>query len=326
MKDADTNVIASRYDWFARYEAHGHSPLYEALSLGVAGDEEVLRFLAELPKPKQQPNLLFAAFRSQFGNPSDYQSFREHLLSQPLSVAEVMLTRSTQTNEPGRCAVLLPLLLKLPQPIALIEVGASAGLCLLPDRYGYDYGRARIVPDSIPDPPIFPCEISPHAPLPTGLPDIVWRAGLDLNPLDVNDSEAMAWLEMLVWPGQEGRRDRLRKAIAVARADPPIIRRGDLTNDLAALLEEAPAEATKVVFHSAVLNYLPSQTLRDAFADQVMQLADHWIANESPLVLPRFAPAMSPAQQGQFLLSLNGEPVAWSSPHGAKMDWLSQAN
>ncbi len=61
-----------------------------------------------------------------------------------------MTTRSTQTSEPGRCATLLLLLARLPQPLALLEVGASAGLCLLPDRYGYDYQVAgrhqRLIP------------------------------------------------------------------------------------------------------------------------------------------------------------------------------------
>jgi hypothetical protein len=49
-----------------------------------------------------------------------------------------MLAQSTQTNEPGRCAALLPMLARLPEPLALLEVGASAGLCLLPDFYTYD--------------------------------------------------------------------------------------------------------------------------------------------------------------------------------------------
>ena len=60
----------------------------------------------------------------------------------------VMLERSTQTNEPGRCAALLPVLAGLPEPLALLEVGASAGLCLLPDFYGYDYGRTILAPDT----------------------------------------------------------------------------------------------------------------------------------------------------------------------------------
>ena len=59
-------------------------------------------------------------------------------------VEALMLARRTQTNEAARCALLLPLLAALPQPLALLEVGASAGLCLLPDRYGYDYAGHRL--------------------------------------------------------------------------------------------------------------------------------------------------------------------------------------
>ena len=47
--------------------------------------------------------------------------------------------RSTKTNEPRRCAGLLPVLAGIAGPLALLEVGASAGLCLYPDRYSYSY-------------------------------------------------------------------------------------------------------------------------------------------------------------------------------------------
>ena len=55
-----------------------------------------------------------------------------------------MLPHATQTNEPARCAALLPLLARFPGPLTLIEVGASAGLCLHPDRYAYDYAGHRV--------------------------------------------------------------------------------------------------------------------------------------------------------------------------------------
>src|SRR5450432_2243342 len=102
-----------------------------------------------------------------------------------------MLSRTPQTNEPARCAVLLPLLAQLPQPLALLEVGASAGLCLLVDHYGYDYGNVRIDPTISGDggAPTLTCDVSGAAPIPRTIPRIVWRAGLDLNPIDVRSAD-----------------------------------------------------------------------------------------------------------------------------------------
>ena len=61
---------------------------------------------------------------------------------------------------------------------------------------------------------------------------MVWRAGLDLNPLDVTDDEEMRWLELLVWPGQEHRLQTLRSAVEIARRDPPRLIQGDLATDV----------------------------------------------------------------------------------------------
>ena len=90
-----------------------------------------------------------------------------------------------QTNEPARRATLLPVLARLPQPLALIEVGASAGLCLMADRYGYDYRRGLVRPsvDQL-DPPVFSCVVNATTPVPTAPPRVTWRAGLDLDPVD----------------------------------------------------------------------------------------------------------------------------------------------
>jgi len=200
---------ARAYRRFAALEARGRSPLYERLAEGVAQDGEVIAFLLTLPKPKRQPNLLFAAVRYRLGTPTDWADFRNRLLAEPDAVREVMLTRSTQTNEPARCATLLPVLAALPQPLALIEVGASAGLCLLPDLYGYDYGSSRLAPPRA-GAPVFACTASDKVPLPGALPQVVWRAGLDLHPLCAAKPAHRAWLETLVWPEQTERLGRLR--------------------------------------------------------------------------------------------------------------------
>lgn len=322
MPEGGLDAIAAWYRWFADNEAEGQSPLWAELSRHIADDAAVLAFLAQLPPPKRQPNLLLASYRSLFGTPVDWPDFRDRLLAEPAAVATRMRERSTQTNEPGRCATLLPILASLPQPLAILEVGAAAGLCLLPDRYGYDYGTRQLLPTDTIDPPLFPCRVSGNTPLPDRLPEIVWRAGLDLNPLDVTNAEQMLWLETLVWPGQESRQARLRKAIAIAQADPPRVVRGSIETDLEELLAQAPLGVTTVVFHSAVLTYLPSQEARNAFGAKAINLADCWIANESPFILPQIAPEAVPPSPGSFLLSLNGRPAAWTNPHGASIEWI----
>jgi hypothetical protein len=317
--------IRDGYRGFAEREAQGISPLYEELALGVAESEAALRFVASLPEGKRQPNLVFAAVRHLYGTPGDARHFAELVEAHPGPIRAVILARSTQTNEAGRCATLLPALALLPGPLALLEVGASAGLCLLPDRYGYDYGRARLEPAE-PGAPVFPCRANEATPIPREIPRVAWRAGLDLNPLDVSDPEEAAWLETLVWPGQEDRADRLRAAMAVARDHPPTVHRGDLLHDLPALAATAPADATLVIFHSAVLAYVGPEG-RDRFARIMADLDAVWISNESPAVFPEIAAKLDrKPPRDRFLLAVDGEPVALTGPHGQSIDWLSQSS
>ena len=205
--------LSKRYVYFSEYEAKDRSPLYVELALGVSRDPELLHWLDGLPKGKSQPNLLFAAERALAGTPSGYDEFRAVLADRRDEVEAIMLTHRTQTNEATRCALLLPLLAQLPQPLALLEVGSSAGLCLLPDHYGYDYSGVRVGDG----PPVLRCRPAGDVPIPAALPEIAWRAGLDLNPLDIDDPEAVRWLELLIWPGLEFRLETLHGALAVAR-------------------------------------------------------------------------------------------------------------
>jgi hypothetical protein len=322
------NVIADPAervaDSYARFadEARGRSALYEELARGVAGDPELLGVLAELPRPKQQPNLLLAAVRHLCGVPDGWAQFRSWLLERREEVVALMLARRTQTNEPARCATLLPLLARLPQPLALLEVGAAAGLCLLPDRYAYDYGGRRVPPRRPirAGAPTFACRASRSTPLPERGVEVAWRAGLDLEPIDVRDTDQVAWLEALVWPGEGARLELLRAALDVARADPPRVVRGDLREDLPALAAQAPPGATLVVFHTAVLAYVPDPRERAAFARTVDALDAVWVANESPDLLA--ARPRDPWPSGRFLLAQDGRSVAWTDPHGTSIDWL----
>jgi hypothetical protein len=326
MSDQRSVNLSTRYIRFADEEVRGRSPLYEALARGVAANQDVIRFLMALPPEKQQPNLLFASVRHLFGIPADWRHFLESLLINLDAVRSVMLTHSTQTNEPARCATLLPVLAQLPQPLALIEVGASAGLCLLPDFYGYDYGGQMIHPERTETKhPVFACSASKMTPLPQILPQIVWRAGLDLNPLDAGDRKQAKWLETLVWPEQTERLANLQAALRIAAAYRPRIVKGDLLgDDLGQLCREAPEDATLVVFHTAVLAYVTDQAKRRAFAERVMSLCPYWISNESPRVFPNaMKGAVRNDPSGRFVLLVNGSPKAWTDPHGATLEWIA---
>jgi hypothetical protein len=316
-------TTAENYQRFARFEARGRSRLYEDWATAIASDAEVLAFLGRLPPQKRQPNLLFAATRWLAATPTTYTDFRSVVLDRARELEVVMLARRTQTNEPARCATLLPALTALPQPLALLEVGASAGLTLLPDRYGYDYaGRVITAPD--PSGPVLKCQPRGPVPVPDSLPQVLWRAGIDLNPLDVTDDEDVTWLRCLIWPGEQDREKRLAAAITVARRDPPRLIRGDLVNDLAALSAQAPSEATLVVFHSAVLAYVSPSRRRD-FAAAVGDLDAIWLSNEGTNILAELTEQPTPPTgTAPFVLARDGRtPLAFTDPHGTWIQWLT---
>ena len=319
--------IADRYAGFAHSEVQGASPIYERMALAVAETSELLEFLATVPSDRQQPNLFLAAVRRLHGVPAGPKHLIAIVRDDGARIRALMMARTTQTNEPARCAVLMPLLAQLPQPLALIEVGASAGLCLLPDRYRYQYGTAQRATAAVAagTAPIFRCRVSGPVPMPSAVPRIVWRRGLDLNPLDLDSDDDVAWLETLVWPEQETRLAGLHAAIRVARQEPPVVAKGDLVTDLPLLLEAAPDEATVVVFHTAALAYVAAAD-RARFVEVVRGSRAVWISNEAPGVLPTLASAAPPPPApGLFLLMQDGVPLAWTGPHGQSIDWFGAA-
>ena len=329
MTELDAETLRDYYGKFARLEASGTSPIYTAWAEGVAADDEVIALLLELPRPKRQANLLFAAARHLGAGEGTYADLRAWLLRHWNDVRELMPARSTQTNEAGRCATLLPALARIPGPLALMEVGASAGLCLYPDRYSYRFTVTGAVgaefaqsttldPADGPSAVVLDCELT-NISVPERLPEVAWRAGIDLNPLDITDVDQREWLTSLIWPEHEARRERLLAAASIAAADPPHLVRGDLLDTVESLLAEVPAGTQPVVFHSAVLAYVDAE-VRACFASLMRSRDDVvWISNEGAGVLPD-----TPAQletlgveaDGRFVLSVDGRAVALTGPHG----------
>jgi hypothetical protein len=322
MADDELERIAAGYRAFAE-EAAGESPLYARLASAVADDDEVLRFLTGLPEGKRQPVLLLAAVQYLHGAPKDAAELRDALTGDGARLSATMRERATQTNEPARCTALLPLLSAMDGPLALIEVGASAGLCLYPDRYSYEYdGRAVGSRSTV----HLACTTTGQGPVPRQLPDVVARIGIDLNPLDPADPDDRAWLRALVWPGPRAadRLARLDAAAAIAAREPAVLLRGDLTERLPGALELVPEGCTVVVFHTAVLPYLP-RSARAAFDEKVRSLPVRWVAQEPPGAVPGTGERQPGGWGPDFVLSLDGRPVARTAPHGGRIDWLEGA-
>jgi hypothetical protein len=309
--------IAELYREWADVEARGSSPTYERLARAVADDERVLRLLAGVPERSRQPNLLFGALRWIDVPVDDPAEAIEGLLRRRAEVVDVLLTRRTQTNEVARCATLLPALAGLPEPLAVLEVGASAGLCLLLDSWRYRYRTAsgdHVLGSS--DAPLeLECLVSGAVPLPGALPTITWRHGLDLAPVDVRDPDARRWLQCLVWPEHVERAERLTAALDVAAEQPPPVAAGDLLDDLPRLAEQAPPEATLVVVHSAALAYVDARR-RAAFVELVRSLGAHRVGLEAPGVLRHLAGLLPAEVGGRFVVSIDDRVVALAHPHG----------
>ncbi|PQZ96308.1 hypothetical protein CQ018_03305 [Arthrobacter sp. MYb227] len=325
--------IAEVYKEYAAHWFHGHSELYVRWADGVAGNRAILNLLASMPTAKQQPNLLFAAIRFLGSGDTEFEEAAAFIVQRWQQVRAVMLSHSTQTNEAGRCATLLPVFSMIAQqeqrPLALIEVGPSAGLCLLPDLYSYSYDGASPIGSGS---PLLKCATSGNPPLPLSLPQLLWRAGVDLNPLDGTDPDTIRWLRALVWPGETSRLEQLDKAlerlndlkngVIESAAGIPDLMTGDLNDRIASLVAAVPAGAVPVVFHSAVLAYL-DPSARQRFATTVSGLDCHWVSNEN-FFMDLDGDTQQSSALGFFVLALNGVPLAHTGQHGAELHWMTQ--
>jgi hypothetical protein len=322
--------VGPRYRRFAETECRGYSDLLYRLALAVADNDNLLDFIAEMPVT--QPNLFFAAIQLLTGPesmPRTGSELRGLIDRRGHEIRDVMRRRRTQTNEVGRCAVLLPAL--PPGPLALVEVGASAGLCLLVERFCYQYGSTRIGDAS--SPVQLRCATTGPVPLTASTPHVVWRRGLDASPLDVRDDDAVRWLQACVWPDHPERRQRLDGAISLARAHPVVVSPGDLVGDLPAILADAPMDARLVVFHSAVFTYVDADRRR-AFAEILADVSKRrdvvWISNEAPGLVHDMPESAPITRDYRFLLARTqfssgrrrDELLALAHPHGGEITWL----
>jgi hypothetical protein len=226
--------------------------------------------------------------------------------------------RDVQTNEVQRAWALLPAFLSIAddRPLDLLELGPSAGLNLLWDRYAYRYSTGTWGSGSL--------ELSgddrtpPPAELLERRVEVVRRRGVDLNPLDVTTDEGARILQSFVWADQAARLERLRRAIEVVRRDPPQLMQGDYVEALPSLLRNRREGAQLVVFQTASTMYL------DRRAMERLRSALHDAGREEPLAY--LTTGRAPDDDG-FALELERYPdgrsrrLAVFDFHGAWLDW-----
>ncbi|RZS87226.1 hypothetical protein EV189_2651 [Motilibacter rhizosphaerae] len=166
-----------------------------------------------------------------------------------------LLDSVPQTNEVGRAAALAGVLRHLAargeRRVRLVELGASAGLNLLVDRFRVTGAGQPWGPEG--SPVVLADAWAGDAP-PAGQVEVVDRLGVDLAPVDATSPQGRLLLTAYVWADQVTRFERLRAALELARRDPPRVVRGSAADLLDAL--EPDASAITVVWHSVFWQYV----------------------------------------------------------------------
>ncbi len=347
LSPADKAAESFRY--YASTVYPGRSPLYVSLAMRVAEDPEILTIAARAWEKDALPNLFFsavhflllkgehhqlAAFYPSLNNNSKhydlaYPYFRSFVLEHKDEIDRIITTRFVQTNEVGRCAILVPSFELVARqaknrPLALVEIGSSAGLTLLWDRYHYQYNKTLQCGD--PNSPVqVKCLLrgEKRPPVPNRFPEIASRLGVDLNPVDIDDPENVQWLRALVWPEHQKRAHQLELAIRVARHAPPQIVRGDALELLPSLIKLVRDDSQLCIFHSFTLslaNGKPRERLELILAKasekrHLFHISLEWPKkSETPLL------SLASLSNGE-----NTEKVlARCNAHGEWLEWLSE--
>ena len=198
MGDDDRSRIARDFRSFTEAATGASSPLYAELAAAVADDDGILDFLARLPREEQQPMLLFGTVAFLHGTPSGPAELRARIRDDGDRIRETMLSRFTQTNEPARCAALITALGDIDGPVGLVEVGSSAGLCLYPDRYSYEFDGRPVGPRSAVH---LTCATTGRVPIPQRRPEVVARVGSTATRSTRPTPTTGRGCARLIWPG-----------------------------------------------------------------------------------------------------------------------------
>lgn len=251
--------------------------------------------------------------------------FREILEANEDWIRTFVATQPVQTNEARRAWALLPGFLTAcdgwPGPVDLIELGASAGLNLRWDRFGYRYENGTwgdsgslLVLGGHEVAPV------PAAVLAPGV-TVRRRIGIDQAPVDVSTEHGARLLEAFVWGDEPERLDRVRRAIEVARAEPVELIQGDIVGLLPSILGGRDKDALTVVFDSNATEYLEDERF-DELEHVITSDLGHgnlaWVSMERPRHDEGRSYVVTVSGPG----SAAGRALAETHHHGADLTWI----
>ncbi|MFI5036170.1 MAG: DUF2332 family protein [Acidimicrobiales bacterium] len=358
--ELDLADARKRYGGALTPEDQARLPFYAGLVHAFQEDETALRLLAEVRAEQRNPMLVLAALHllaleghAVLG--PLYEDVRHGRLTSTARMVDVVtavlrtdadlvraeLHRSTQTNEPGRSAVLraaLPYAVPGVRRVNLVDVGTSAGVNLYLDQF-------PVAPVDDGNPLTLVCEDVGPIDRSRALPTIVSRTGVDLHPLDLAEPDDQRWLEACVWPEERRRFERM-EAIIRARPTWPTVKiiAGDALERLDEALDFGEPRVTTVVMNTWFAAYLTREAQAAYFARLTERCAEGtvaWISIELPVAVNWPSPRGStPAPQvgatqvmvtppggrpthfgwchhhGRWLIR-DGEPKALAAPVGA---------
>jgi hypothetical protein len=335
-----------------RYRAYAEriadvSPSYAAWARSV--DEDLVALLDELPATQRQPELLFAVARRLGADPTDAGSLRTLGREARPALVAALTSATVQANDPRRLAPVVPVLAALSaasdRPLGLLDVGAAAGLCSIPDRVTLDHrqrdhgqrdhragaaGSLVRVHTAVAGPVVhLVAEVTGTPPAPNAAPiRIGARVALDPNPIDPAAPGALERLVEAVPPDARDRTALMAEALRATLVEPPVRIRGRVPDDLDRALDALPDDCEPVVLTTGTLVYVPGAG-RQRLVDRLRERGVRWVALERTGILAGVAATLpadvDPADPDAFAtLSLDGRALAVSDAFGTRVRWFGR--
>jgi hypothetical protein len=351
MAGADLSGLRDYFKHFADVHVAASSPLYAVLARKVARDDALLTFAAQATPGQPAANLLFAAVQYVLREAGDDEPLRSYYPTlggtraahdgDPAALFEdfvwrhqdrllpLFSTKITNTNEVGRCGVLVAgfkrAAMEAGEALHMIELGPSVGLNLSWDRFYYRHGAVEMGPKDS------PVRIAPElrGAMPSHLdglmPEVASRCGIELNPAPVADEETLRWQLALIFPEHVDRARRLEGAFAIARDLQPRIIEGDAVARISEVIEGLPPGGAVCVYHSQTTYQIPPAR-RAELSDRLMQagrvrpiwrVGFEWLDGARGQASGDHVLGLARYREG----SRSYQHVAFCDPHGRWLEW-----